>query len=72
MWKNFFITGCSKKVQIQGARNREPAPEGVGLSIALDAKKFRGVRRTLKYAAMARDEGNAVDGPFSTTCQEIK
>jgi hypothetical protein len=36
----------------------------VGLNIALDAKKFRGMRRKGKYAAVTRDEGNAVDGPF--------
>jgi hypothetical protein len=30
--------------------------------------KFRGMRRTGKYVAMTRDEGNAVDGLFSATC----
>ena len=32
------------------------------------ADKSRGMRRTGKYVAMTRDEGNAVDGLFSATC----
>jgi hypothetical protein len=30
--------------------------------------KFQGMRRTEKYAAMTRNEGNAADGLFSTAC----
>jgi hypothetical protein len=30
--------------------------------------KSRGMSRTKKYVAMTRDEGNAVDGPFSAIC----
>jgi hypothetical protein len=41
----------------------------MGLSIAHNAKKSGGVRRIWKYAAITSDEGNAVDGPFSATCQ---
>jgi hypothetical protein len=29
------------------------------------------MRRTEKYVAMTRNEGNAIDGPFSATCQII-
>ena len=28
-----------------------------------------GMRRTLEFVAMTKDEGNAVDGPFSATCK---
>ena len=31
--------------------------------------KSRGMRRTVQYVAVTRDEGNAVDGCFSATCQ---
>src|SRR5512136_1002979 len=30
--------------------------------------KSRGMRRTVQYVAVTRDEGNAVDGRFSATC----
>jgi hypothetical protein len=30
--------------------------------------KFLGMRRSLIYVGMTRDEGNAADGPFSDTC----
>ena len=30
--------------------------------------KFRGVRRTVQYVAATKNEGNAADGRFSSTC----
>jgi hypothetical protein len=67
MKKNPFLQVAQK-----GSDSRRPKqgtrPEGVGLSVALDAKKFQGKRRTYKYVAMTRDEGNALDGPFSAIC----
>jgi hypothetical protein len=37
----------------------------VGLSVVVNPKKSRGMRRTRKYAAMTREEGNAIDGSAS-------
>jgi len=63
------------QVAQKGSDTRRPKPgtrpEGVGLSVVFYAKKSRGMSRTLKYVAMTRDEGNAVDGPFSTTCLDM-
>ncbi len=53
----FQPDACFSQVVQKGSDTRRP--------------KSGGMRCTLKYIAMTRDEGNAVDGPFSATVKEL-
>jgi hypothetical protein len=65
--EKLIFTGCSKRSRYKAPETGNPPRRG-GTEQRLLAKKSRGMRPTLKYAAMTRDEGNAVDVPFSATC----
>jgi hypothetical protein len=59
------VSRSLKTAQMQGARQWAP-PEG--WVFERSEEKPRGARRTLKYVAATRDEGNAADERFSATC----
>src|SRR5512137_1942705 len=55
---SYRLAGYSKTLRYKAPDNLYPPPAG------------RGMRRTVQYVAVTRDEGNAVDGRFSATCYE--
>jgi hypothetical protein len=64
MWKKSFFIGCSK-------RSSRPPSEALVRSVKPTDYKAPEIQRNesyIKYDGMTMDEGNAVDGPFSTAC----
>jgi hypothetical protein len=65
--KNKFFTGCSKRSRDKAPETRDPSRRD-GPKHHPRCEEIQRNEAYIKYAAVTKDEGNAVYEPFSATC----